>query len=171
MTKNLILGSIWLKFRHPKLFLWLDIVASHHRMQFKGNLLGKIWENDKKTNFWSDFGSFDLNVRPKNLFRGFYFHQMLNIVASYHCMQFQKKLMIQTQENGKKNSFWASFRPLAPKFGSRNFFLKNLASSITRYHGRLSSCKISEKTNDPILRKLSEGRTDRREWFHRTLSD
>ena len=34
------------------------------------------------------------------------------------------------------------------------FFFKNLA--VTRYHGQLSSCKISEKTNDPILRKLSD---------------
>ena len=26
---------------------------------------------------------------------------MLHIVASYHCVQFQGKLMIQTQENGE----------------------------------------------------------------------
>ena len=30
------------------------------------------------------------------------------------------------------------------------------------YYGQLSPCTISEKTNDPILRKLSDGRTDRR---------
>ena len=35
-------------------------------------------------------------------------------------------------------------------------------SSVTRYHGQLSSCTISKKTNDPILRKLSDGRTDGR---------
>ena len=40
------------------------------------------------------------------------------------------------------------------------FFFKNLASSFTRYHGQLSTCTTSEKTNDPILRKLSDGRTD-----------
>ena len=40
-----------------------------------------------------------------------------------------------------------------------NFFFKNLASSVTKYHGQLSSCTISEKTNDPILRKL-DGQTD-----------
>ena len=40
------------------------------------------------------------------------------------------------------------------------FFPKNLASSVTRYHGQLSSCAISEKTNDPFLRKFSDGRTD-----------
>ena len=38
--------------------------------------------------------------------------------------------------------------------------LINQTSSVTRYHGQLSSCTISEKTNDPILRKLSERRTE-----------
>ena len=43
---------------------------------------------------------------------------------------------------------------------AKTFFFKNLASSVTRYHGQLSSCTISEKTNDPILRKFSDGQTD-----------
>ena len=30
---------------------------------------------------------------------------MLNIVARYHRMQFQGKLMVQSQENGKKSHF------------------------------------------------------------------
>ena len=46
-----------------------------------------------------------------------------------------------------------------------NFFIfllfKNLASPVTRYHGQFS-CNISEKTNDPILRKFSDGKTDGR---------
>ena len=33
------------------------------------------------------------------------FFLMLYIVVSYHCMQFQGKLMKQTWENGKKPSF------------------------------------------------------------------
>ena len=33
---------------------------------------------------------------------------------------------------------------------------------VTRYHGQLSSCVISEKTNDPILTKFSGERTDGR---------
>ena len=40
-------------------------------------------------------------------------------------------------------------------------FFKILAASVTRYRGRLPSCKISEKINDPILRKFSDGRRDR----------
>ena len=46
--------------------------------------------------------------------------------------------------------------PLVPN----QAFLKNLASSVTRYHGLLSSCTISGKTDDPILRKVSDGQTD-----------
>ena len=33
-------------------------------------------------------------------------------------------------------------------------------SAITRCHGQLSSCTISEKTKDPFLTKLTEGWTD-----------
>ena len=40
------------------------------------------------------------------------------------------------------------------------FSLKNLASSVTRYHGQPSPCTVSQKTNDPILRKVSDGQTD-----------
>ena len=71
--------------------------------------------------------------------------------------------MNQTWENSKKTSFGPDFGP----FGPPKLFFKNLAS----YHGQLSACAISEKTNDPILRKLTDGWTDGRQWFHRTLSD
>ena len=75
-------------------------------------------------------------------------------------MQFKRKIMNQTWENGKKPSFRPDFYPVGPNSGSQ-LLLKNLAPSVTRYHGHLSSCTISEKTNYPILRKLSDGRTDR----------
>ena len=42
------------------------------------------------------------------------------------------------------------------------FFFKNLAPSVTRSHAQVSSRTISGKTNDPILGKLSDGRTDGR---------
>ena len=47
---------------------------------------------------------------------------MLNIVASYHRMQFQEQLKIQTQENGEKPQFGADIDPLGP--GRQNFFSK-----------------------------------------------
>ena len=60
--------------------------------------------------------------------------------------------MIQTQENGKKNPHFGP--DLGPNFFFKFFF------SVARYHGQLSSCTISERTNDLILRKLSNGRMD-----------
>ena len=52
--------------------------------------------------------------------------------------------------------------PICSKFWPPNFFFEffSQALSVSRYHGQLSSYTISEKTNDPILRKLSGGRTD-----------
>ena len=72
---------------------------------------------------------------------------MLDVIASYHCMQFQGKLMILTHENSKKSHFGPGLGPLVPNL-CHQFFFKNLASSVTRYHGQLSPCTISEKTNE-----------------------
>ena len=48
---------------------------------------------------------------------------MLEIVASYHCMQFQQKLIIQTQENGGKRHFEPDLGPLGlVKFALQIFF-------------------------------------------------
>ena len=69
--------------------------------------------------------------------------------------------MIETQENGQKPHFGPDLGPLGPNSGRQISFFKNLASSVTRYHGQLSSSKISERTNDSMLRKISDGRTDR----------
>ena len=44
--------------------------------------------------------------------------------------------------------------PICPNLGWKIFFPKNLVLSVTRYHGQLSSCTISEKSNGSILRKL-----------------
>ena len=93
-------------------------------------------------------------------------------------MQFPGKLINQTWENGKETSFGPDFHPFGPNSGHLFFFFffffpKNLALPVTRYHGQLSSFTISEKTNDLILRKFSDGRTegqtDWQEWFHRTV--
>ena len=76
-------------------------------------------------------------------------------------MQFQEKLMKQTWGNGKKPTFRPEFWLFWPKIGLPIFFPRNLTPSLTRYYGQLSSCTILEKTNDPILIKLSDGWTDR----------
>ena len=39
---------------------------------------------------------------PQNFFQDIYFYELLDIVTSYHPMQFKGKLMNQTWENDKK---------------------------------------------------------------------
>ena len=68
--------------------------------------------------------------------------------------------MNKIRENSKKPGFGSDYWPIWPKFRTPIFFKKNLVLSVTRYHGQLSPCAISEKTNDPIWRKLSDGRTE-----------
>ena len=69
---------------------------------------------------------------------------MLDIVASYYCMQVQGKLINQTCESGKKPSFGPDSSPFA-EIRAANFFFKNMAPSVTGCHGQLSSCAASEK--------------------------
>ena len=44
---------------------------------------------------------FGLNLVPKMFFCGFYLSQMLYIVASYQCMQFQGKLITKNEKMAK----------------------------------------------------------------------
>ena len=50
---------------------------------------------DKKPNFGPNFGLFGPNLGP-NFFGKSYLYQQLDIVPSYHAMQFKGKLMNQT---------------------------------------------------------------------------
>ena len=79
----------------------------------------------KKTNFGADFGLFGPNLDPKN-FHWFYLFHMLDIVASYHPIQCQVKLLFQTQENDEKPHFGPDLGPLHPNSGCQ-FFLQTSA--------------------------------------------
>ena len=97
---------------------------------------------------------------PKVFFRKFYLYQMLNIVASYHCRQFEGKLMIQTREKGENlildliQALWAHIWAAKIFFQKTGFVIHQISWSAIIMHN-------IKKTNDQILRKLSDGRTDR----------
>ena len=64
---------------------------------------------------------------------------MLDIVANYHCMQFQGKLMNQTSENVQKLSFGPDFDPFGTNSGCQIFFSKiwlcqSLDILVSYYH-------------------------------------
>ena len=75
--------------------------------------------NGKKTNFGSNF--------DPNLATYFFWilplpDVILDILASYHRIQFQGKCMIQTQKNDKKPHVGSDLRPLRPILGRQFFF-------------------------------------------------
>ena len=64
--------------------------------------MNQTWENGNKKNY---FGPVLAQIwSPKIFFEDFtwIFLVILNIATSYHCMQFQRKLINQTWKNGKK---------------------------------------------------------------------
>ena len=65
--------------------------------------------------------------------------------------------MIKSFNKFKKPCFWSIF----PNFGPNNFFRENPALSRTTSCGFLAPCQNSEKSNDTILRKCQDRRTDR----------
>ena len=102
MAENLVLGlilallpQIW----DPKLFSWILLLLdvrhycklSLHAISRK--TMNQTSENGRKPSFGPSFGPFGPNLGPKIFFPIFYLYQMLEIVASYHCMQFHGKII------------------------------------------------------------------------------
>ena len=77
-------------------------------------------------------------------------------------MKFQGKLMIQSQENGKKPYFGPHLGPLLPKLG-RQFFFKKLwlcqsLHIIVSYHYAQYQRKLMIRSSKNLV---TDGRTDR----------
>ena len=70
---------------------------------------------------------------------------MLDIIASYHCIQFQGNLMNQPWENGQKPSFGPNF---GPTLDPQNFFVGFMHFM---HCCKLTLYAISSKTNEPNL--------------------
>ena len=61
-----------------------------------------------------------------------------------------RKIKSQFQKNAK----YPIFGPFLPKFGQKWIFYKNWALSLSSIYSHVTSCKISDKTNEPIQRKI-----------------
>ena len=120
------------------------------------------WENGKKPNFGPNFGSFGPNL-------GLLFSWILLLLDIRHCCKLSlyaisRKTKDPNSRKWQKNlnlglilAPWAQIQVAISFFFFFFFFFKNLALPVTRYHGELSSCIISEKTNDPIFWKFCHG--------------
>ena len=65
-------------------------------------------------------------------------------------------------EKMPKNLIWGPILAHLTRVWVVKFFFRNLVLSVTIYHCQLSSCAMSEKTNDPILRQLGEWWAEKR---------
>ena len=122
----------------------------------------------KKTDFGPKFGPFGSNLGPFFIYffcLRFYLCQQLYIVASYHCMQFLKKLMNQTQDNGKKLAL-GLISAYLPKFAPQSFCLWILPLLDVTHCCKLSLYAISKKINEPNLRKWQKTQF----WAHQAQS-
>ena len=110
--------------------------------------MNRTWKNGEKPNFM-----------PPN-----FFSWILPLLYVWHCRKLSlyviaNKTYHPNARKWRKTAFWAWAH--WAQIQAAKFFFKYLTSSVTRYHGHLSSCKISEKTKDQILRELSDRRMDK----------
>ena len=89
------------------------------------------------------------------------FSWVLPLLDVIHCCKLSlyatsRKTNTPNLRKWEKTLFQARFYPIWPKF-----WLKNLALSVTRYHGQLSTGKISKKLMIPSWENLvTDGQTD-----------
>ena len=118
----------------------------------------------KKSNFGPDFSLFWPKSGHQNFFSRVYLHQMSNIVANCHCMQFQGKLKNQTLKNGKKPSFRSNFCPFDPNVGPQKFSLWILPKLDVRHYCKLLLYSISMKIIKSNLRKWPKAQFQAHFW-------
>ena len=90
---------------------------------------------------------------------GGYLYQLLYMVASYHCKQFQGKLKKQTLEKIKKPSFWPVFSQI---WSPKSFFV---GFTSTRYYTMLPAIILCNfKENKQNLKKWQKTQFGVRFW-------
>ena len=104
-------GLFWPKFDLKTFFVGFTSSSCYTLLQaitvcnVKENWLTRLEKMAKNLVFWPKFGP------QRFFFHEFYIWKMLEIVANYHWMLFQGKLMNQIWENGKKNKSQTQFWP------------------------------------------------------------
>ena len=101
---------------------------------------------------------------PQKFCREFYLCYMFDIVPSYHCMQFQGKLMNHTWENGKKTSFETDFGPFGPHLGPQILFMDFTSTTCYTSLEAIIVCNFKENKR-PKLEKMEKKKTSFRTNF------
>ena len=120
----------------------LRIVPNYPCIQFQGKCMIQTQEIGGEPHFGPDLGPLGSNSDCQNFSIKLIVRHCSNL--SFHAVY--RKNSKPNLRKEQKTNFESNFSPFGPNLDHQIFFLKNLALSITRYHGQLSLCAISKKT-------------------------
>ena len=127
--------------------------------------MNQTWENSKALNLRPDFGRFGPSLPPPKIFSW-----VLALVDVRHCHKIssyailRRKTYNPNSRKWHKNSFWAWFRSVGPKFGSPIFFSKIwlrqlldiMVSYHHEYHIKLMIHKSSMRKNSHLMKTIGK---------------
>ena len=114
----------------------------------------------QKPYFCPFLGTFSPKSREREFFQIWDLRRKLANHITLHFRSFLAKTNDSILRKSPKTLFLSLFRPFFPIFQKMKIFPKNPALSLLCLYGPLTSCKISEKNNEPIMRKVCYRRTD-----------
>ena len=106
--------------------------------------MNQTWENSEKPNLGPDFDPWPKFGPPEFSSWGFTFTRRYTLSQAIIVCNLKENLWSKLKKMGKKAHFGSDLGPLGPNSG-RKILFSNLTLSVTRYHGQLSPCTISEK--------------------------
>ena len=123
-----------------------------------------ILSNIQKSRFFPTalptFGPFYPKSREREFFQIWDLHRKLANHKTLHFRSFLAKTNDSILRKSLKTLYLGLFRPFFPIFQKMKIFPKNPTLSLFYIYGPLTSCKKSEKNNEPIPRKMCYGLTD-----------
>ena len=141
MPKNLILGLIYAHLSRGTIFFY----KTSSQILFQAIILCNLKENQstKLQKMVKNLTSGPIDPTPPPSPKKFFLWVLPPLDVRY-CRKLSLHAIFRKMKNPNSVKWWET-----------SFFIlfQKPASSVNRYHVQLSSCTISEKTNDPILRK------------------
>ena len=137
----------------------------------------KVLKNPKFDHFWAILGPFWSVASEPEFSHIWDLTRETNNHMNFHSKLNPAKTNDKFFQNNQKNLFLGHFGPILPIFGQIWIFIKNPFLPVFFISDQVLLCKISEKTNEQILRysgfRRTDGRThghtDGRTWIYRTL--
>ncbi len=132
--------------------------------KFQKKVMNQFWVTAKNIVLWPKWallGPFCPNKGKYDFFKKIWISQILASMDA----KLLKKVMEQSWGIAINVFVWTNgpfLGPFCPNKGKYDFFLENPASSLFYIYGCPTSCKILEKTNEPIPGKACHGRTNER---------